>query len=137
MKSPTPTFGANKSVLNNSSFHRVREAIAARLMTHNFIVPGADVISKVWDYSKVWQTLEFILFWGDERYYGFHRRMCSVLEDSCPGADRWGVLKLRSVIRVMSLQEQCSLLRRRSGCTRTQLISLPVTDPRAHGEYYA
>jgi hypothetical protein len=57
------------------------------------------------NYSKVWQTLEPVLFWRDERYYGFHRWICSVLEDSCPGADRWGVLKLRSVIRVMSLQE--------------------------------
>ena len=89
------------------------------------------------NYSKVWQTLEPVLFWRDERYYGFHRWICSVLEDSCPGADRWGVLKLRSVIWVMSLQEQGSLLRRRSGCTRTQPISLPVTDPRALGEYYA
>jgi hypothetical protein len=52
--------------------------------------------------------------------------MCSVLEDSCPGADRWGVLKLSSVIRVMSLQEQGCLLRRRSGCARPHLISVPV-----------
>jgi hypothetical protein len=51
------------------SIHRVRESIAAKLMTFNFI-PGdnnpADILSKAWGYSQVWPTLKPVLFWeGD------------------------------------------------------------------------
>jgi hypothetical protein len=83
VKGPTRTFGDNESVVNSSSiphaklhkrhimlsFHRVRESIAAKLMTFNFI-PGdnnpADILSKAWGYSQVWPTLKPVLFWeGD------------------------------------------------------------------------
>jgi hypothetical protein len=83
VKGPTHTFGDNESVVNSSSvphaklhkrhvmlsFHRVREAIASKLMTFNFI-PGdnnpADILSKAWGYSQVWPTLKPVLFWeGD------------------------------------------------------------------------
>jgi hypothetical protein len=70
----THTFGDNQSVVNSSSFHRVRKAIAAKLTTFNLIVSGADILSKDWNYSKVWQFLKPILFWGGERYYGGSRQ---------------------------------------------------------------
>ena len=48
------------------SFHRVREAIAAKVV--NFLyIPGsinpADILSKHWGYSKVWNQLKPLLFW--------------------------------------------------------------------------
>ena len=83
VKGPTQTFGDNESVVNSSSiphaklhkrhvmlsFHRVREAMAAKLMTFNFI-PGdnnpADILGKAWGYTQVWPTLKPVLFWeGD------------------------------------------------------------------------
>jgi hypothetical protein len=74
IKGPIRTFGDNQSVVNSSSFHRVRKAIAAKLTTFSCIVSGADILSKDWNYSKVWQTLKPILFWGGERYYGGSRQ---------------------------------------------------------------
>ena len=76
-------FGDNKSVVDSStiphgklskrhnalSFHRVREAIASKIV--NFIhIPGttnpADILSKHWGYSQIWNVLKSILFWeGD------------------------------------------------------------------------
>jgi hypothetical protein len=76
-------FGDNKSVVDSAStphaklhkrhtalsFHRVREAIAARYVKFEFI-PGednpADILSKHWAYSAIWQLLQCLLFWeGD------------------------------------------------------------------------
>ena len=73
-------FGDNKSVVNSStiphgklskrhnalSFHRVREAIASKIV--NFIhIPGttnpADILSKHWTYSQFCNVLNSILFW--------------------------------------------------------------------------
>ena len=76
----TYMFGDNKSVVDSSSvpqsklhkrhtalsFHRVREAIAAKivLFTH---LPGeknpADILSKHWPYHKVWRMLQPLLFY--------------------------------------------------------------------------
>ena len=75
--------GDNDSVVNSSSlphaklhkrhialsFHRVREAIASKMVSFHFI-PGvtnpADILSKHWGYSQIWSTLRPILFWeGD------------------------------------------------------------------------
>ena len=76
-------FGDNESVVNSSaqphaklhkrhtalSFHRVREAIAARIV--DFVhIPGdsnpADILSKHWGYQQVWPLLQPLLFWqGD------------------------------------------------------------------------
>jgi hypothetical protein len=48
------------------SFHRVREAIAARILGF-FCLSGcdnpADILSKQWEYTKVRETLKFLLFW--------------------------------------------------------------------------
>ena len=79
----TYMFGDNKSVVDSAmiphhklnkrhnalSFHRVREAIAAGLISF-FHVDGkknpADVLSKHWAYSDVWCHLQPLLFWqGD------------------------------------------------------------------------
>ena len=76
-------FGDNESVVGSStlphaklhkrhtalSFHRVREAIASKMVQFHHI-PGAinpaDILSKHWDYSQVWDVLKPILFWeGD------------------------------------------------------------------------
>ena len=76
-------FGDNRSVVDSSmtphakihkrhvalSFHRVREAIAAKIVGYYFI-PGeinpADILSKHWGYAQVWTMLQPLLFWtGD------------------------------------------------------------------------
>jgi hypothetical protein len=76
-------FGDNQSVVNSStqvhaklhkrhnmlSFHRVREAIASKMVGYHF-VPGninpADILSKHWGYDQVWSLLQPLLFWkGD------------------------------------------------------------------------
>ena len=76
-------FGDNRSVVTSStlpqsklskrhialSFHRVREAVASKMLT--FIhIPGmsnpADILSKHWSNYKIWKTLQPLLFWeGD------------------------------------------------------------------------
>ena len=76
-------FGDNKSVIDSSSqphaklhkrhvalsFHRVREAIAARIVGFYHIPGGinpADVLSKHWGFQQVWKLLQAMLFWpGD------------------------------------------------------------------------
>jgi hypothetical protein len=76
-------FGDNKSVVDSSmrfdaklhkqhtalSFHKVQEAIAARIIVFTHI-PGvinpADILSKHWEYAAVWKLLRPLLFWkGD------------------------------------------------------------------------
>jgi Reverse transcriptase (RNA-dependent DNA polymerase) len=76
-------FGDNKSVVDSSmqihaklhkrhnmlSFHRVREAIASGMLGF-YHIPGdtnpADILSKHWGYSQVWNQLKTLLFWkGD------------------------------------------------------------------------
>ena len=76
-------FGDNESVVNSSSkphaklhkrhnalsFHRVREAVAARLVSFNYL-PGssnpADILSKHWSHAHIQDRLRLILFWkGD------------------------------------------------------------------------
>jgi hypothetical protein len=76
-------FGDNKSVVDSSMkvyvklhkrhymllFHRVREAIASRMIGFYFN-PGniitADILSKHWGFSQIWPQLKALLFWkGD------------------------------------------------------------------------
>ena len=51
------------------SFHRVREAIAAGIMTFRFIQGEdnpADILTKDWGYQQIWGLLQPLLFWqGD------------------------------------------------------------------------
>ena len=76
-------FGDNKSVMDSSiqphsmlhkrhnalSFHRVHEAIAAKIISFYHIhgeANAADILSKHWGYSQIWQVLKPLLFWeGD------------------------------------------------------------------------
>ena len=76
-------FGDNKSVVDSSitphaklhkrhtalSFHRVREAIAAKIIAFYHIAGEtnpADILSKHWGYSSVWSLLKALMFWqGD------------------------------------------------------------------------
>ena len=76
-------FGDNKSVVDSSvrvhsklhkrhtalSYHRVREAIASKIIMFHHI-PGADdpadILSKHWAYSDIWKQLRPLLMWqGD------------------------------------------------------------------------
>jgi hypothetical protein len=72
-------FGDNKTVIDSSStphaklhkrhnalsFHRVREAVAAKFVDPHFL-PGdlnpADILSKHWGYQQVWRIMQPILF---------------------------------------------------------------------------
>ena len=76
-------FGDNESVVNSSSkpdaklhkrhtalsFHRVREAIASKMLTFLFLDGDknpADLLSKHWGYSQIWPQLKTLMFWtGD------------------------------------------------------------------------
>jgi len=76
-------FGDNKSVVDNAaiptstlskrhhalSYHRVREAIAAKFVCFHWIdgkKNPADILSKHWDFVSVWPLLKTLLFWkGD------------------------------------------------------------------------
>ena len=80
---PTMVFGDNETVINTASvphsklhkrhnalsYHRVREAIAAGITSLHHIagkMNPADILSKHWDYSSVWELLRPLLFWkGD------------------------------------------------------------------------
>ncbi len=76
-------FGDNESVVNSSStphaklhkrhnalsFHRVREAVAMKIIGYYHIrseTNPSDVLSKHWGHSQVWPLLQCVLFWrGD------------------------------------------------------------------------
>ena len=76
-------FGDNKTVIDGStiphaklhkrhnalSFHRVREAVASK-MVRIYYIPGelnpADILSKHWGYQQIWRILQPLLFYqGD------------------------------------------------------------------------
>ena len=76
----TIMFGDNKSVVDSStkphavlhkrhtalSFHRVREAIASKIIAFHHIngnINPADILSKHWGYQQVWPMLQALLFW--------------------------------------------------------------------------
>ena len=76
-------FGDNESVVNSSStphaklhkrhsalsFHRVREAIAAKIIRYHHIRSEdnpADILSKHWSHNQVWPMLNCVLFWSGD-----------------------------------------------------------------------
>lgn len=81
-------FGDNQSVLHSTtvphsqlnkrhtalSYHRVRQAIASRIMSF-YHIPGeinpADVVSKHWGYQQVWPILKAVLFWQGDTMNAF------------------------------------------------------------------
>ena len=79
----TYMFGDNKSVVDSASkphavlhkrhtalsFHRVREAIAAKVIQFHHIngdINPADILSKHWGYQQIWSLLQALLFWPDD-----------------------------------------------------------------------
>ena len=78
-------FGDNESVVNTASvpharllkrhvalsYHKVREAVAAGIMRFHHVrgkLNPADILSKHWDYSSIWQLLKPLMFWqGDTK----------------------------------------------------------------------
>jgi hypothetical protein len=91
-------FGDNESVVNSSStphaklhkrhnalsFHRVREAIAARVIRFvhmNGPDNPADMLSKHWGYQQTWPNLKPLLFWrGDTIYAGTRQNYESTVD---------------------------------------------------------
>jgi hypothetical protein len=85
VKSKSYMFGDNQSVVTSStvpesplnkrhnalSYHRVREAIAAKILTY-LKVDGkknvADVLSKHYDFPSAWPLLKPLLFWRGNTY---------------------------------------------------------------------
>ena len=79
-------FGDNQNVVTSStiphspltkrwtalSYHRVREAIASKLLQF-FHIPGeenpADIASKHWSHNKIWHVLQPLLFWKGDTLY--------------------------------------------------------------------
>ena len=100
-------FGENKSVVESSniphgklpkshnalSYHRVREAIASKILAFTFI-PGtinpADILSKHWGYSQIWDILKPILFLG-RRHSRSHLRLHIRSGISASSSRKWGV----------------------------------------------
>ena len=63
-RSTTPHTKINKRHIA-LSFHQVREAIAAKIVSYHFIkgmLNPTDILSKYWSHSKIWPTLKPILF---------------------------------------------------------------------------
>jgi hypothetical protein len=78
-------FGDNETVVNTASvpharlqkrhvalsYHRVREAVAAGIMRFHHVrgkLNPADILSKHWDYTSIWNVLKPFMFWqGDTK----------------------------------------------------------------------
>jgi hypothetical protein len=102
-------FGDNEAVVNSAtkfdaklhkrhtalSFHRVREAIAAKVIRYHHLAGEynpADVLSKHWAYANVWKLLQPLLFWqGDTAYIDSNdlktTRACPTLVKNMPSND--------------------------------------------------
>jgi hypothetical protein len=51
------------------SFHHVREAIAAGILSFYFLSGDdnpADILSKHWGYIQIWERLKSLLFWSGD-----------------------------------------------------------------------
>ena len=83
IRKTTFMFGDNESVVNSSStphaklhkrhtalsFHRVREAIAAKIVRYHHINSEhnpADILSKHWGHNQVWPLLNCVLFYSGD-----------------------------------------------------------------------
>jgi hypothetical protein len=59
------------------SFHRVREAIAAKMVIFIHIdgrINPADILSKHWGHQQVWENLQPLLFWSGDTLDTINRR---------------------------------------------------------------
>ena len=83
VQGPSYLYGDNKTVVQSSAvphsklhkrhsmlaYHRVREAIAAGVITFIHIagkLNPADLLSKCWGYQQVWPMLQPLLFWSGD-----------------------------------------------------------------------
>ena len=83
-------FGDNKSVVTSStvphsllskrhnilSYHRVREAIAAKILVFHWCDSSqnkSDILSKYWEFSKVFHIIREKSLTSKERYHSFSR----------------------------------------------------------------
>ncbi len=91
-------FGDNEAVVNSStkfdaklhkrhsalSYHRVREAIAAKVVRYYHLAGEynpADVLSKHWAYGNVWKLLQPLLFWqGDTAQIDSHNLKTTIAQ---------------------------------------------------------
>ena len=95
-------FGDNRSVVTSStipnstiskrhhlaSYHRVREAIAAKYISFHWKdgkSNPADILSKHWDFATVWPMLKPILFWRGET--ATQRKGSDRIPSTTPGAE--------------------------------------------------
>ena len=95
-------FGDNKSVVTSStipnstiskrhhlaSYHRVREAIAAKFISFHWKdgkSNPADILSKHWEFATVWPMLKPILFWRGET--ATQLKGCDRIPSTTPGAE--------------------------------------------------
>ena len=95
-------FGDNKSVVTSStipnstiskrhhlaSYHRVREAIAAKFISFHWKdgkSNPADILSKHWEFATVWPMLKPILFWRGET--ATQRKGSDRIPSTTPGAE--------------------------------------------------
>ena len=100
-------FGDNESVVNSSttpfaklhkrhsalSFHRVREAIAARVIAYYHVRSQAnvsDMLSKHWGYVETWPLLRTLMFWRGDTINIVH-------DDKSSSSSRRGVTKFDEV----------------------------------------
>lgn len=91
VRQTTYLFGDNRSVVDSSfcphaklhkrhtalSFHRVREAVAAKVINFQHIAGAlnpADILSKHWGYQQVWPTLQAVLFWKGDTMDLYNRK---------------------------------------------------------------
>ena len=95
-------FGDNRSVVTSStipnstiskrhhlaSYHRVREAIAAKYISFHWKdgkSNPADILSKHWEFATVWPMLKPILFWRGET--ATHLKGSDRIPSTTPGAE--------------------------------------------------
>ena len=95
-------FGDNRSVVTSStipnstiskrhhlaSYHRVREAIAAKFISFHWKdgkSNPADILSKHWEFATVWPMLKPILFWRGET--ATHLKGSDRIPSTTPGAE--------------------------------------------------
>ena len=96
-------FGDNRSVVTSStipnstiskrhhlaSYHRVREAIAAKYISFHWKdgkSNPADILSKHWEFATVWPMLKPILFWRGET--ATQLKGSDIIPSTTPGAER-------------------------------------------------
>ena len=107
-------FGDNQAVVKSStlpeaklhkrhtllSFHRVREAIAAKMVIFTHIdgrINPADILSKHWGHQQVWENLQPLLFWSGDTLDTINRRQ-SRAEESKSKQAKEGSSESRGVL---------------------------------------